>query len=490
MPEPDRRYSFPPLERRGVLLGLQAGQLGTLLLGVAGALVANQSLPAPAGAGLAFLLLAGSAVVALWPRAGRPLVSWLPVAAGWVRRRSSGCTLAAQPLAGQGRRAMRGPPLRDTGPAGIVLVEADGGPGQEALGLIRDRRYGTWAAVVPVLGRSFVLLDVEAQVAQLEAWRAVLGALARPGTPLRRLQWLHCSAPVVRPPQVGGREPSGLPTAAFPGPTEPARPELGWERARESYRQLIADEGIVTQGHDAWLVLAVGGVQRPGPQARRWLDELRREVRLLEGQLRHADLRAGPPLGLDGLRSLVGAAYRPSRTVVRRRRSGPWPMATDEAWSAYRADGAWHATFWIAEWPRVEVNPDFLTPLLLRDGRRTVSVVMAPVAGARAVREVRAARAADAADEELRSRAGFLPSVRRRREADGVIRREAELADGHADYRFSGYVTVSAADREGLEAACAEAEQVAERAHLELRRLYGRQAEAFTWTLPLARGLS
>ena len=165
-------------------------------------------------------------------------------------------------------------------------------------------------------------------------------------------------------------------------------------------------------------------------------------------------------------------------------------MATDEAWSAYRVDGAWHATFWIAEWPRVEVNPDFLTPLLLCDGRRTVSVVMAPVAASQAAREVRAARAADAADEELRSRAGFLPSVRRRREAEGVIRREAELADGHADYRFSGYVTVTAADRDGLEAACVETEQAAQRAHLELRRLYGRQAEAFTWTLPLARGLS
>lgn len=468
-----------------MLLGLQAGQLGTLLLGVAGALLVNQSLPAPAGAGLAFLLLAGSALIALWPRAGRPLVSWLPIAAGWVRRRWSGGALASQPLAGHGRPAMRRPSVRDTCPAGIVMVEADGGPGHEALGLIRDRRYGTWAAVVPVLGRSFVLLDVEAQVVQLEAWRAVLGALARPGTPLRRLQWLHCSTPVAGPRRIGSRESSGPPTAVLPGPREATSRPAGWEPARQSYRQLVADEGIVTQGHDAWLVIAVGGAP-----SRRCLDELRREVRLLEGQLRHADLRAGPPLGLADLRHLVAAAYQPGRTVVRGRRSSPWPMASDEAWSAYRADGAWHATFWIAEWPRVEVNPDFLTPLLLRDGRRTVSVVMAPVAAERAAREVRAARAADAADEELRSRAGFLPSVRRRREADGVIRREAELADGHADYRFSGYVTVTASDRDGLEAACAETEQVAERAHLELRRLYGRQAEAFTWTLPLARGLS
>jgi hypothetical protein len=366
-----------------------------------------------------------------------------------------------------------------------VLAETDGGPGGEALGLVRDHRFGTWAAVLPVQGRSFVLLDVDAQIGQLEAWRAVLGALARPGTPLRRLQWLHCSAPAAGAWRDDGPGARARPTDA------PAREPSGWESARQSYRQLVADEGLVTQRHHAWLVLAVGGAQRHGLQARRGLDELRREVRLLAGQLRNADLQAGAPLDLDGLRALVAAAYRPDRSVVRgRQRSRPWPMGSDEDWSAYRADGAWHATFWIAEWPRVEVNPDFLTPLLLRDGRRTVSVVMAPVAPERAAREVRAARAADTADEELRSRAGFLPSARRRREADGVIRREAELADGHADYRFSGYVTVTAADRDGLEAVCAETEQVAEQAHLELRRLYGRQAEAFTWTLPLARGLS
>ena len=52
-----------------------------------------------------------------------------------------------------------------------------------------------------------------------------------------------------------------------------------------------------------------------------------------------------------------------------------------------------------------------------------------------------------------------------------MLRREAELADGHAEYRFSGYVTVTAGDREGLEAACVETEQAAQRAQLELCRL-------------------
>jgi hypothetical protein len=165
-------------------------------------------------------------------------------------------------------------------------------------------------------------------------------------------------------------------------------------------------------------------------------------------------------------------------------------MATDESWSALRADGSWHATYWISEWPRLDVSPDFLSPLLLGEGRRTVSVVMAPVPGDRAAREARAARAADVADDELRTRAGFLPSARRGREAEGVLRRETELADGHSEYRFAGYVTVSADSREDLEAQCVETQQAAGRAHLQLCRLYGRQAEAFTWTLPLGRGLA
>jgi hypothetical protein len=157
----------------------------------------------------------------------------------------------------------------------------------------------------------------------------------------------------------------------------------------------------------------------------------------------------------------------------------------------YRADGAWHATYWVEEWPRVEVGPDVLAPLLLgAQGRRTASLVMAPVAPGRAAREVEAARTADLADDELRRRAGFLSTARRRRQADGVARREAELADGHGEYRFSGYVTVTAHDRPELDIACAEVEQAARRSHLELRRLYGQQEEAFGWTLPLGRGLA
>jgi hypothetical protein len=328
---------------------------------------------------------------------------------------------------------------------------------------------------VPVEGPSFVLLDSAGQIDKLEAWRAVLGTLARPGTPLRRIQWVHRSAPAIDP-VLGDTDPPALDSVA--------------EGARESYRLLGAGPAAVRQTHRAWMVLAVGGAHRSagGEQS---LDHLRRELRLLDGHLRRADLRSSGPLPLHGLQDLLASACRRQVIdLVGRSRSRPWAMATDEAWSALRADGTWHATYWIAEWPRLEANPDFLTPLLLCEGRRSVSIVMAPVPAERAAREARAARAADAADEELRSRAGFLPSVRRSREAEGVVQREAELADGHAEYHFAGYVTVSGGDRDELETACVETQQAAQRAQVELCRLYGRQEEAFTWTLPLGRGLA
>ena len=43
-------------------------------------------------------------------------------------------------------------------------------------------------------------------------------------------------------------------------------------------------------------------------------------------------------------------------------------MAVEVGWSRVRTDATWHATYWIAEWPRVDVGPDFLGPAAARPG--------------------------------------------------------------------------------------------------------------------------
>ena len=125
-----------------------------------------------------------------------------------------------------------------------------------------------------------------------------------------------------------------------------------------------------------------------------------------------------------------------------------FPTAADASWNCYRTDGAVHATYWIAGWPRIDVGASFLAPLLMHAQMvRTVAVTIEPVPPSRAIREVEAARTADVADDELRRRLGFLPTARRRKLVESAVRREQELADGHAAIRFAGYVTVSARRR-------------------------------------------
>jgi hypothetical protein len=499
MTEPPRRYLFNPLERRGVLLGLQWVQMVTLFLGLLSALAVLRAAPAPIGRVLAAVVVLTAAAVAMVPRAGQPLAAWLPLGVRWLARATQRTTKSPAPLEGAVLvwRLDRTGPGRDlptrshgarrpgggrrsfepagAGPSGIRLLELAGRPGQPAIGIVHDTQSGTWGAVLPVTGRSFALLDPEQQVQRLDAWRSVLTAVGRPGSPIRRVQWVE----------------RGILSDAS-GPTDvvlpAARPPETRVRTQASYRELV--EGRAP-GMSARRVLLVLTVDHSARIHGRTEEVIRREMRLLEGHLRQADLRPGPPLGHAELCSVMAGAYDPRREG-RGQLQGtePWPMATAETWSSFRADDRWHATYWIAEWPRVEVNPDFLFPLLVPGEERTLSLTMAPVAPDRAMREARSARTADLADAELRSRAGFLPSARRGREADGVVRREAELADGHVEFRFSGYVTASAPDPEHLQLVCAELEQAAQASRLELRRLFSRQMEAFAWTLPLGRGLA
>jgi hypothetical protein len=94
---------------------------------------------------------------------------------------------------------------------------------------------------------------------------------------------------------------------------------------------------------------------------------------------------------------------------------------------------------------------------------------MEPVGPLRAARQVEQARTADIADHELRRRGGFLATARRRREEEMLAQREVELADGHGQFRFSAYVTVSAGDAEQLVEACGRVEQAAAQAGLDVR---------------------
>lgn len=497
MEDEARRYRFNPLEQRGLVAGLQPVQL--VVVGGAGLVAVAALRSAPSGAGLliAAAVLCAAFGAAFWRVAGASPAQWVPVVALWGWRRVTGPELHPAPLAGSAltvRSGTDGRPIAGMRPAGldrslwapsqralagIRLLDAPTLPGEEDLGVVRDARLGSYGAVLRVRGRAFSLLEPAEKARRLELWGTALAATARDGSPISRLQWVERSVPGDSDGLLRHLERAGVDDG--PG--------------RAGYLDLIDGAGPVTQDHHAFLFVGVRAPRR-SPSVRAFgggvtgaCGLLRRELRLLSGQLRSAEVVVDGALSGAELAGCLRAASDPGQ-AGRGAPAGPWPMAGADGWAAYRADDRWHVTYWVAEWPRLDVGPDFLGPLFLAGGvRRTAAVVLEPVPTAAAIREAESARTAEITDEQLRERAGFLTTARRLRQAEGVARREAELAEGHAAFRFSGYITVTAGDPVVLEQACAEVEQVARQSYLELRRLYGRQAEAFTWTLPLGRGL-
>jgi len=486
-----RRYRFAPLERRGVIAGVRAGQLVAATTGLVAGVAALRAARSPLlGAVLAAALAAGGAAVAWLPVKGRTTEEWAPVGWSWARARLAGrhrhvdrACLVGSPPPGPGggttdASAGRGPL------AGCEVLVPPVGLGGRRMAIVQDRQCGTFVGVLAVRASGFALVGGEEQRRRLDAWAAVLSGLAREGTRVHRAQWVLRVVPGDADDLLRHLEAAGSPGA-------PAD-------ATASYRELVEGAGPAARRHEAFLALAVHRRRvRSRGEASGAPEVVARELRALEAALAPTDIESEGPLGAGALRRLLREMADPAlaRAGTRGRGQvgalGGVPMAGDGGWSMYRCDGGYHASYWIAEWPRVDVGPEFLTPLLLgAQHRRTVSLVLEPVPARRAAREAEAARTAHMADDELRRRGGFITSARRRREQEEVLIRETELADGHALYRYSGYATASARSSEELAAACSELEVAAARAHLDLRRLYGQQAEAFSWTLPLARGLA
>jgi hypothetical protein len=92
-----------------------------------------------------------------------------------------------------------------------------------------------------------------------------------------------------------------------------------------------------------------------------------------------------------------------------------------------------------------------------------------------------------ASDEEQRHKRGFRVGARHRRAQTAVLEREAELVAGHAELEYAGFLTVTAPDEDALARACADYEQAAAQAGLEVRALDGQHDAGTGACLPIGR---
>ena len=479
-----RTYRFAPPDRTGWLLGLTGAQVGVL-----GAAVVVSILLASARAPLAAMAgpLVLGATTAFVRVGSRPLVEVLPPAVQFAARRATGRHrwLAPLPLPAIGLTPPL-PPCLD----GQLVFEVDG------VAVVVDRRTGRYAATLRAAGNGFALAERAEQERLLGAWGDALAPLCRDRGPVVALRWSEWAVPAGIEEQLAFLAEHGVADDADP--------------AAVSYRRLVESAGPLGMRHDT-LITLVAGAERLTTAARgqatrdqACAQALLAELSLFSARLETAGLTVGDPLSPGELGRALRTRLDPTtlpgldrrgRTLgqlaglVAPRHAGP--LATEAAWSGWRADGSWHRGLWICDWPRTDVAPDWLAGLLLaRVGVRTIAVWCEPVAPRQSRRAIERAAAKLDADEEHRARVGLRIGAGHRRAQTAVAEREAELVSGYPEFVYAGLVTVTAPDVATLDASTAEAVQTAAAAGIDLRPLHGRHDQAAAAVLPLARGLA
>jgi hypothetical protein len=494
-----RLYRFAPLDRSGWLLGLGAGQC--LALG-SGAFLAGAALNAQAPAPVVLAPLVAAVVFSFVRLGGQPLHE---LASPLLRY---GALVAA------GRRTWFTPlPLLTGSPAdferqpdlppflaGLVMLDAGAVPWVATarlagVGVIRDEHDGCVSATVRARAQGFSLCERGEQERLVANWGEALGAFCRERGAVAGVRWTEWAAPAGLDDCVRYLE-EHRPAAASP--------------AVAAYREVLDMADPLTTGHEILLTVTVDPRRVNCRRAGRadaesaTVDALLEELRLLTQRLEAAGLAVDPPLSPVELAGALRRRFDPgcgrrlaSRSQTLAERAGvvsPYnagPLATELSWSHVRADGALHRSYWVAEWPRLEVPPNWMEPLLLQAGGvRTVSILYDPVPPGRAQRQIDREATKLASDEEQRARSGFRIGARHRRAESALLEREAELVAGYAELGFAGFVTVTGADPEELQRSCAEYEQAAARAGLELRPLDGRHDLGLLCALPVGRGLA
>jgi hypothetical protein len=494
-----RRYRFGPLERRGALGPLRLGQVAVLGGVALLAFVALYGLRGWAGMALALAVLGSGAGAIFVPFEGRTAEEWAPLVLGWAlrsREQRHGYRSAA-PGAGVRLGGSGEVPWETSLPEGLASLRMLEVPyGSERIGVLHDRAAGTCTAAIAVRAGAFGLLDGAEQERKLGAWGSVLASLARDGSPVCRLQWIERTLPA-----------QGDELAAYLQSERDRSVSLD-SKLVASYIELVESAAPATQEHEILLALQVD--ERRGAREMRRLgggteavcELLVREAESLAEQLSLAEVTVFGLLRPNCYAEAIRDAFDPYGRQVRARaalgeagREGVkpalmGPIATETTWRTFRSDSAIHSTYWVSSWPRSDVGPVFLAPLLMQTtALRTVSVCIEPVPHSTAMRRAEAARTAEVAEEMQRERQGFLTSARIRRRQQAAARREEELADGHAEMRFVGMVGVSGRPGAEWERANTEVQHAAALARLELQPLYGEQEAGFTFTLPICRGL-
>ena len=462
---------------RGLLLGLSTPRC--LSAGAAiGVLVVG--LVAAGGVGLVASGLVWAPLLALtfisWQ--GLALSEWVPVAGHWSARKAAGQT--------EYRARVSAP--RPTGtmalPGDAAALRFYEDPEIGAC-MVHDPHRQTLSVTVQITHPAYVLLSPIDQHSRVTAWGRLLASLSKSG---------HCAAVQVL-------------EATVP---DPGTGVAGWYDARgihdgswadTNYASLLAQSSHGSSAHRTTITVALDmrraakAIREAGRGVKGAAAVLRVDMAALEYSLRAAELRVEGWFDVPTLAAVVRQAYDPA-TILRSGLPGATlctagPVGVSEHWSYLRHDSGYSTVLWISEWPREAVAPNFLHPIVFAQGvRRSLSIVVHALGATEAMKQIRKEKTEAITDSAQKAKVGQLQDLSDRQEYDDILAREQALIAGHADMEFSGFVTVTAPDRDELAAAVSQVEQAVGQSTCETRVLFGRQAQGFVVSaLPFARSV-
>jgi hypothetical protein len=468
---------FARRSTRGVILGFSLSRALSVAAGIVVMILGLVS-----GGGIGFLvsgvLWAPLLAAAFVTVHGRPAIEWAPVAVQFAARSATG------------QREFRAKPSKPR-PAGTLALPGDAAslrfyddPVTGAC-MIHDPYRQTISAVLGVEHPAYVLLAPEEQAQRVSAWGRTLASLAQSGT-CAAVQVLEATVPDPGTGVAGFYEAHGTHDGSW---------------VDGEYRALLAQTTTASSTHRTTITIALDmkraakAISHAGRGMKGAAAVLSTDMVGLEHGLRSSGLRIGHWLSATELAAIVRSAYDPASTVLPgqpgAKMKSAGPVAISEHWDRFRSDSSWSAVLWVSDWPRIDVPPHFLHPLVFSPGvRKTISFVARPLGTTEALKAIRREKTEAISDSVQKAKIGQIEDLSDAQEYEDLLERERALISGHADVAFSGFIALSAPSEDLLCAAISQIERAASQAACETRILYGAQTQGFVVAaLPFARGV-
>jgi hypothetical protein len=494
------KFEFPPRSSRGAVLGFTWSQIGMVVAGLIATVVGLNLLafnkPAAIGMFALGLLLITFGLLRF---KGRRITEWTPVVIAaliqrWTRQHQfRGAPYGANTV---------GEHLELPGPAAayrwLPAIAADG---TTEIGLLHHRKEKTVTAALLCFGSNLILADSDVQTQRLTDWAQVLNILGSEYADAGLIRWAVTARAV---PDSGNRAQRFLIHRAVNTTSA----------AYESLAELTAAAAPAAQRHEIHLSVVFdvarlsGEIADAGGTDTAIATVILDRLTGIEAAVAEAGVTTGGWLSPRGYAAVIHTQFDPDdQEVVDLRGSTPagggrtpagvaprlaGPVAARTlGWHTYQHDSGYSRTLWVAQMPRQQVPPTWLTPLYMRTTcRRSVTLVAQPVPAQLAALATRREKVAKAGDDLTKRKLRLVQTAAEREEARAVEQIDAEQARGHVRYRYALLVTVTAASEKDLDRDVRAVKRILSRSGCEAVSLAGEQDQAFlAGALPLARGL-